>query len=771
MGLMNNGMKLPENALMSGQQQSFLDVPGVEQASGFSVADWGVLERMGAPVQVDLELTHPLRISRKDFLNRDATFIMAPPGGTPRRFSGFIGSFTTVKTTADTTKYRVVVKSHLARLQGIRQSRIFQHQTAPEILDALLRGHGIPAHLITFNLRRQYPQYAFRFQYQQDDFDFFHMVMEKEGLYCYTQETEHGGMLVVGDDIDHYIYDPKLVLRVLPVSGMNAAVESISELSIHATTVPSSFAVAEYNENQSYERYRDEVSIAPQDETTYGTPYIYGTGHLDQQGAQWQARLRHEAAIAWQIVFDGNSTKHALQVGRVFHTDEELEDAPDGLVVVEIRHGGGRDKNYVNTFKAIPADRRFRLRLESDRWPRIAGSLSARVTSPSSYKYAYLTAAGYYTVRFDLDFASWPKGGESVPLRLAKPFAGKFQTGMHFPALDNDEATIEFRDGDPDKPYISGFHHHSQAVDLVTSDRRWLSRNTIRTQSNNKLRMEDWKGEEGIKLSTEHSGKSQLNLGYLVDSNLEQRGSGYELRTSGYGALRGGQGLYVTAYDQPAASGKQLDMEQTIAQLDQALELAKALADSANAAKAVPADTDAQQAVNAQLDGLKDPGLLASAPASIGFVAGRGIQIAAKENISAVACKNADISVMKRFTVAAGELVSIFSQRMGLKLFAAKGPVEIQAQSDAMSLTADKDLTIASVNGKVTVAAANELVLQCGGAFIQLKDGDITLGGPGDLLFKVITIQKQGPASLNPKFTLPTGAGTLPQGRSNRFSA
>ena len=62
-------------------------------------------------------------------------------------------------------------------------------------------------------------------------------------------------------------------------------------------------------------------------------------------------------------------------------------------------------------------------------------------------------------------------------------------------------------------PISLRFHHHSQAVDLVTNDDRWLSRNVIRTQRNNKLRMEDWRGHEGIKLSTDHSGKSQLNLG------------------------------------------------------------------------------------------------------------------------------------------------------------------------------------------------------------------------------------------------------------------
>jgi type VI secretion system secreted protein VgrG len=96
--------------------------------------------------------------------------------------------------------------------------------------------------------------------------------------------------------------------------------------------------------------------------------------------------------------------------------------------------------------------------------------------------------------------------------------------------------------------------------------------------------------------------------------------------------------------------------------------------------------------------------------------------------------------------------------------------VDIQAQSDAMTLASDKDMTLASVNGKVTVAAAKELTLECGGAFVQLKDGNITLGGPGELFFKVITIQKQGAASLNSNFTMPHGSGSLPEGRAGRFS-
>jgi type VI secretion system secreted protein VgrG len=105
--------------------------------------------------------------------------------------------------------------------------------------------------------------------------------------------------------------------------------------------------------------------------------------------------------------------------------------------------------------------------------------------------------------------------------------------------------------------------------------------------------------------------------------------------------------------------------------------------------------------------------------------------------------------VLKRFTVAAGEKISLFAQKLGARIFAAKGPVEIQAQDGPMSFIADKDVDLASVNGKVNLAAAKEIILECGGAFVQMKDGSITLGGPGDLFLKTITVQKKSKASLN----------------------
>ncbi|OYD74117.1 UNVERIFIED_ORG: type VI secretion system secreted protein VgrG [Burkholderia sp. CF145] len=620
---------------ITGRQAYHLNVPGTDSAAALSVVSFEAKEKMGTPTEVRIELTHPLQLARADYLNRDAAFSIVADDGATRKFSGFIARFSSIRTTKDFTKYEVVLKSHFARLDAVTRRKIFQHSSTPDIIAAILRSHGLRGHQFLFRLRGRYRTHLFRMQHQMSDLAYVHMLMEKAGIYCYIVETAYGDQVVFGDDLDHYLYvDSQVVVPYRETAGLEAGgVEAVTAIRTHAVTVPQSFTVADYNPEQAWERFRDTANIAPQDPTTYGQAYIYGTHHLDQGGAKWEAQLRHEAAVAWQVVYEGDSTVLALQPGRVLTTDIVLPDAPNGQVIVEVTHRGARDVSYTNTYKAIPADQRFRLRLEPDNWAKVIGTLSARVTSPDKYKYAYITANGHYTVRFDADFETWPNGGESVPLRLAKPFAGKLQTGMHFPALDDAEAVITCRDGDPDKPEIVAFHHHSQASDLVTSDRRWLSRNMIRTQANNKLRMEDWAGQEGIKVSTEHSGKSQLNLGYLVNNKLEYRGEGYELRSSGYGVSRAGKGLHLTTYDRPGATGKQLDMQETIAQLESALATAKALAACASSAKAEPADTDAQQQMKEDFDGLTKPGLLMSTPASAGIVAGGSVQLSAQNDI------------------------------------------------------------------------------------------------------------------------------------------
>jgi len=260
--------------------------------------------------------------------------------------------------------------------------------------------------------------------------------------------------------------------------------------------------------------------------------------------------------------------------------------------------------------------------------------------------------------------------------------------------------------------------------------------------------MEDWKGEESIKLSTEYGGKTQLNLGYLVDRNKKKRGEGFELRTDAWGAIRGGKGLFLSADGQPKAGGQQLDMQQAMVALDHAMARMQALSNAVQRAQASLSDLQRQAALkDEKIKDLQQAVLLLSAPGGIAAVTPGSIQHSAGETLTLCAGKNVDIGASENLTVAVSQAISLFAHHDGMKLFAAEGALQAQAQTGKMELAANQDLTLTSTDGQVQIAAAKSLMLVCQGAYIKLEGGAVEIGCPGNLKIRAADFDLQPPAS------------------------
>ena len=392
--------------------------------------------------------------------------------------------------------------------------------------------------------------------------------------------------------------------------------------------------------------------------------------------------------------------------------------------------------------------------------PVVSGTLMARVTSAKDNDiYAWQDASGMYRVKFDADRDDKRQGMESMPVRFAKPYGGD-KYGFHFPLIQSTEVAIAFHEGDPDRPYIAHAMHDSRHVDHVTELNS--TRNVIRTAGLNKLRMEDKRGEEHVKISTEYGGKTQLNLGHNVDASRELRGEGAELRTDRYVSIRGGAGVFITADKQPFAGDKMLSMQEAIAQLENALSIARSMSDAAETAQALPADIQSQVKLTDALKDLAQPGMVLNAPEGVSITSPQAVRIASgSASVGIMSQQNTDISALKRFTVAAGEAVSMLARKAGMKLFAAKGKVEIQAQDDALDAIAKKDVNVTSTDGGVEITAAKDVVLKnLDGSFIQLQGKNIILGCGGNILLKCANVQKMGPATVSsPLHEFPKGYG------------
>ncbi|EOA2106986.1 DUF2345 domain-containing protein, partial [Escherichia coli] len=494
---------------------------------------------------------------------------------------------------------------------------------------------------------------------------------------------------------------------------------------------------------------------------TYGDVYHYLPRHLErgdkitpsaETGNFW-ARLEHERFLSGQTAISGCSNDALLSPAQVLTISESVvpptlpSETDNGIIITRAGYIASRKDPLIVMWEGMPYYENRCWRPAAKKRPVVSGTLTARVTSAKENDiYAWQDASGMYRVKFDADRDDKSQGMESMPVRFAKPYGGD-KYGFHFPLIQGTEVAIAFHEGDPDRPYIAHAMHDSRHVDHVTEANS--TRNVIRTAGLNKLRMEDKRGEEHVKLSTEYGGKTQLNLGHNVDASRELRGEGAELRTDDWVSIRGGKGIFISADNQPKAQGPMLDMNAAIAQLQGALQLVTSLAQSSSASGAMEADTGSQQQLGNVLAQLKEAGLLASAPAGIGLVTPKNIQLSAGHTLTATAGENVDMGIMKKFTLAAGEAISLFAQRMGMSIFAARGKVDIQAQTDAMRLQSDKIMNINSVNGEIVLNAAQGITLTSkGGAYIKIKDGSLEIGAPGKIELKSENILWGGKASL-----------------------
>jgi type VI secretion system secreted protein VgrG len=130
--------------------------------------------------------------------------------------------------------------------------------------------------------------------------------------------------------------------------------------------------------------------------------------------------------------------------------------------------------------------------------------------------------------------------------------------------------------------------------------------------------------------------------------------------------------------------------------------------------------------------------------------------VSAGKDVSVATSSRFNVNAIRNVAIAAGEVLSLFAHKLGIKLFAARGKVQIQAQSDAMELVAQKNMQITSADGTATLNAANGVVLNGGGsAYIKVQGDNVEIGGAGCLILKIIEIQKEGPGALSlplPKF-------------------
>lgn len=679
-----------------------------------------------------------------------------------RTLHGVVTGFKRLPSSVDQGRYEITLEPHLALLGRGKQFRIYQHQSVPEIVESILRSrHGFEGQDFLFDLKRDYPKREQVMQYGESDLGFITRLLAEVGIWYRFTNDERLNIDVVEfcDDQRLYQFDVELPFR--PQSGFSSSnQDGVWQLQSQYQVVEQQVHIGAYHYRDASAHLKGEIDQTRGATTTYGEAYLYAEPYrvlgdplaqdedLQSESGYFYARLRHERYLNGQTQLSGISSSATLAPGQVLKISGGAPQAfAPGAVITQLTSHAARDRSFEVSFAAIPYSETVCFRPTLQNKPQIAGTVPARVTSPQAHDpYGHIDIEGRYKVNFLFDRDAWKPGQESLWLRLARPYAGDTH-GLHLPLIPGTEVAIAFEQGDPDRPYIAHALHDSQHVDHVTL--RNYKRNVLRTPANNKMRMDDTRGQEHVKLSTEHSGKSQLNLGHIVDSQRQPRGQGAELRTDGHAAIRAGSGIFISADVQPKAQGPMLEMAAALGRLQRAGDQLQGLSADAQAADADPADVQAQlKMMRDQLDQLKASVIVLSAPQGVAVTSGEHLQLAAQNNLMINAGAEADISVVKRLFMGVGQGLSLFVRKLGIKLIANQGPVNIQAQNDTLQLMARHGLEITSTEDEIRIVAKKKITLNAGGSYITLDQNCIESGTQGDCNVKSAHFEFSGPASL-----------------------
>ncbi|MGU4808237.1 type VI secretion system tip protein VgrG [Escherichia coli] len=726
-------------------------------------------EQLSSPFRYDIEFTSTNKaITPESVLMQDGAFsLSAPPvQGMPvqvplRTLHGVITGFKHLSSSQDEARYEVRLEPRMALLTRSRQNAIYQNQTVPQIVEKILRErHQMRGQDFVFNLKSEYPSREQVMQYGEDDLTFVSRLLSEVGIWFRFATDARLKIEVVEFYDDQSGYERGLTLPLRHPSGLfDGETEAVWGLNSAYSVVEKSVTTRDYNyRTATAEMMTEQHDATGGDNTTYGEAYHYADNFLqkgDKEAAEsgaFYARIRHERYLNEQAILKGQSTSSLLMPG--LEIKVQGDDAPavfrKGVLITGVTASAARDRSYELTFTAIPYSERYGYRPALIPCPVMAGTLPARVTSTVKNDiYAHIDKDGRYRVNLDFDRDTWKPGYESLWVRQSRPYAGDTY-GLHLPLLAGTEVSIAFEEGNPDRPYIAGVKHDSAHTDHVTIQN--YKRNVLRTPANNKIRLDDERGKEHIKVSTEYGGKSQLNLGHLVDAGKQQRGEGFELRTDLWGTVRAKKGIFISSDAQDKAQGKVREMAPAMAILDGAQSQMKSLSTDAQTANADPADLSSQIALLQQsVKDLTQAAILLSAPKGVAIASGEHLQLAASKNLIANAGNHADIGVVKNMFIGVGQALSVFVRKAGIKLFANKGAISVQAQNDLMELLAQKSIEITSTEDEIKITAKKKITLNGGGSYIRLDACGIEAGTPGEYNVKAGYYGRKPKAKLTPE--------------------
>ncbi|WP_261888155.1 type VI secretion system Vgr family protein [Vibrio rhizosphaerae] len=391
-------------------------------------------------------------------------------GQVVQKVHGIIRNFSRGDTGHHHTFYSLTLVPSLERLSLRHNSRIFQQKSVPQILSVLLQEMNITDY--AFSTKRESQPHEFCVQYRETDLDFFHRLAAEEGLmYTFTHDTDKHTLVVTDNSEGFTRLGGTVPYNVL--SGGVSETPYVSAMTARKQSEVSAVWLQDYSFKKPTYSFKQSVEGSNLDYqlTTYEHFDAPGRYKDDATGKAF-SQIRLDALRREAHTARGQSNQAMLQAGVRFELSEHLDAAMNqSWLVVQIAHqgsqpqaleesGGSGATTYANQFTAIPGESLWLSPVENK--PRVDGPMVATVVGPSGEE-IYCDEHGRVKLHFPWDRESNGDELSSCWVRVSQQWAGS-QYGMVAVPRIGHEVIVDFLDGDPDQPLVTGRAYNATQV-------------------------------------------------------------------------------------------------------------------------------------------------------------------------------------------------------------------------------------------------------------------------------------------------------------------
>lgn len=445
--------------------------------------------------------------------------VITVTGDTPRHFHGFVADFALDAICDDLTFYRMTLRPWLWFLSLDTDNRIFQNKTVPDIVEEVFAAW--PDATFKLNLQGKYHKRDYCVQYGESDLNFVQRLLEDEGIFYYFDHAESSHTMMIvdankalepGPDSANIPYEPDSRSLVSFRDG-----DFITEWVPKAQVRSGKYAQTDYDFKKPAFDLMSLTSAPIGHKQDKAEVYHYPGRYLDLRAGDHIAERRLHELQADQHRVTARGTARHLWSGRSFTLELYPREAENEAYLVvraiygmqdeQLRAGQASDGSayYQVNLELSPARVPFRPARRTPK-PHMQGPQTAVVVGPAGAE-IFCDEYSRVKVHFHWDRLDGKNENSSCFVRVSAAWAGAGWGFIQIPRIGH-EVIVDFLEGDPDQPIITGRVYNGQnavpyGLPGNASQSGWKSWSTPSSGGFNEIRFEDKAGAEEVYFQAE----------------------------------------------------------------------------------------------------------------------------------------------------------------------------------------------------------------------------------------------------------------------------